>query len=398
MARLTPVAPHERLVTLDVLRGFALFGVLIGNLYHLYNGGFANRQPPQGTAEAIGHWFIVVAIQSKAQTLLTLLFGFGFAAQLIRASEGGKPVLGVYTRRLLVLLGLGILHVALLWWGDVLWTYAIAGFGLLLFHRASNRTRVIAALILMFVPPAIYRLPGVWLHIFELTLDPANLRLYNEQVLAAMYGSDYFVVMKEHIQFAWIWSAGSWPQYLSWILGHFLLGYVAGTLRWFDRDGADRLATFRKLLFAGLACGAAGTAMVVAMNAGVFFRPGLAVQIGGGVLVELHYVGLAVAFVAAVVLLAQGPRWRHVLALLVPVGRMPLTTYFTQSLICTFLLYGWGLGWIAWISPVGCIGLAFAIFAVQLGLAHWWLHYFRFGPLEWIWRSVVYLRRPPMRV
>ena len=81
-------------------------------------------------------------------------------------------------------------------------------------------------------------------------------------------------------------------------------------------------------------------------------------------LVELHYVGLAVAFVAAVMLLVQKPRWRRVLAVLAPVGRMPLTTYFLQSLICTFLLYGWGLGWIGWISPVGCIGLAFAIFGV----------------------------------
>jgi uncharacterized protein len=204
--------------------------------------------------------------------------------------------------------------------------------------------------------------------------------------------------MKQHIQFAWVWSAGSWPQYFAWILGHFLLGYVAGTLRWFDRDGAAHLATFRRLLIAGLVCGAAGTAMVVAMYAGVFRRPHLAIQLAGGVLIELHYVGLAVAFVAAVVLLAQRPRWRRALSVLAPVGRMPLTTYFMQSLICTFLIYGWGLGWIEWISPLGCIGLALAVFAAQLLLAHAWLRHFRFGPLEWVWRSLVYLRPPPMRL
>src|SRR5690606_5832494 len=131
---------------------------------------------------------------------------------------------------------------------------------------------VIAALVLMFVPAAIYRLPGVWRCVFELTLDPENLRLYSEQVIAAMRGSDYFAVMKEHIQFAWVWSAGSWPKYLAWILGHFLLGYVAGTLRWFDRDGAGHLRHFRRLLIKALACGAAGTAMVVAMYAGAFYR------------------------------------------------------------------------------------------------------------------------------
>ena len=110
---------------------------------------------------------------------------------------------------------MGVLHVALLWWGDVLWTYAIAGFGLLLFHRASNRTRVIAALVLMFVPAAVYRLPGVWLQVFERLSMPANLRLYNDQMIAAMHGFDYVTVMKEHVQFAWVWSAGSWPQYRS---------------------------------------------------------------------------------------------------------------------------------------------------------------------------------------
>ena len=254
-------------------------------------------------------------------------------------------MLGVYTRRLLVLLGFGVLHVALLWWGDVLWTYAIAGFGLLLFHRASNRTRVIAALVLMFVPAAVYRLPGVWLRVFEMTLDPANLGLYNDQMIAAMHGFDYVTVMKEHVQFAWVWSAGSWPQYLAWILGHFLLGYVAGTLRWFERDGAEHLPAFRRLLIAGLACGAAGTAMVVAMHAGLLpaaprrpdrrrcprraplRRPGRCLRGGRDVA-------------------GQRPRWRRVLAVLAPVGGMPLTTYFLQSLICTFLLYGWGLGWI----------------------------------------------------
>src|SRR5688572_11466944 len=163
MAELTPAAPRERLAVLDVLRGFALLGVLLGNTFRLYSGYFAGGlegyEPSR--SDIVSAWFVNLLVQSKAQTLLTFLFGFGFAAQLLRAQERGQPVLALYARRMLVLLGFGILHVGLLWWGDVLWTYAVAGFGLLAFHRASNRTRVIAAAILTVVPGAIMQLPGM---------------------------------------------------------------------------------------------------------------------------------------------------------------------------------------------------------------------------------------------
>src|SRR5690349_17418991 len=162
MTRLGPAEPRERIVILDVLRGLALLGVLLGNAFHLYSGMFADglgsHVPTK--VDVVASWFVNLLVQSKAQTLLTFLFGFGFAAQLLRAQARGEPVLGLYVRRMVVLLGFGLLHVGLLWWGDVLWTYAIAGFALLLFHRASNRTRVIAAAILVVVPAILMELPG----------------------------------------------------------------------------------------------------------------------------------------------------------------------------------------------------------------------------------------------
>jgi uncharacterized protein len=108
-------------------------------------------------------------------------------------------------------------------------------------------------------------------------------------------------------------------------------------------------------------------------------------------------VGQVAMYVAIVVLLMQRPRLRRLLVILAPVGRMPLTTYLMQSAICTFLFYGWGLGW-STPGAAACVGLGLGIFVVQIAIAHVWLRWFRFGPVEWLWRRVVYLRAQPMRV
>ena len=93
----------------------------------------------------------------------------------------------------------------------------------------------------------------------------------------------------------------------------------------------------------------------------------------------------------------QRPTWRRVLSLVAPAGRMPLTTYVTQSLAATFVFYGWGLGWAGSVGIAGTVGIAVAIFAVEVVLAHLWLRHFRFGPLEWLWRTAVYAKPQPRR-
>jgi uncharacterized protein len=193
--------------------------------------------------------------------------------------------------------------------------------------------------------------------------------------------------------------------YFPQLLGRFLLGYVAGSLRWFDGDGAGRLALFRKLLVYGLAAFVLSGAFSVLLFAGVLARhkpiagatPGAAAMVIMSVLQQLAILGMTAAYVGTLVLLMQRSSWRRLLAMMAPVGRMPLTTYISQSLICTALFYGWGLGWAGRVQAAGCVGIALAIFTLQVIAAHVWLRHFRFGPLEWIWRLLVYLRPSPIR-
>jgi uncharacterized protein len=394
-----PVKPRERLVTLDALRGFALFGVLLGNLSHLYSGFWAHWHPARGAADTFTRYFITIVVQSKAQTLLTFLFGFGFANQLLRAEARHEPVMGLYARRIVALLVFGIAHVTLLWWGDVLWTYAVTAPFLLLFLRVSNRTRVIVAVILILIPSAIFAVPGVWQHVFALLFDPAR-HDYAEPLLRAMHGSSHTAVMVEQTRYAVIFSAPFWPQYFAWLVGNFLLGYVVGQLRWFDHDGAEHLSAFRRMFWIGLVLGGTATGLTVFWMRGGWDRYDIStVGIAAlGLIEPLDYAGLALLFTASVVLLAQRPTWIRMFAVIAPLGRMPLTTYLTQSLVCTFIIYGWGLGAIEWLQEIDYLVLGVAIFICQIFASHLWLRYFRFGPLEWLWRWAVYARRPPFLI
>lgn len=396
---LTPVSPRERVATLDVLRGFALLGVLLANLFALFSFRFAIHEPPDDRiADAAARWFMALVVRGRAQALLTFLFGFGFAVQLLRAQDRGQPVLPIYLRRLLALFAIGWLHVVLLSWLDVTWGYALIGMFLLAFVRASDRTRLIAAAALTIVPAVIHAIPAVGPAVHGLLFDQPRAA-YVDQFATAARSGDRIAIMHAHVTLALLWTLGSnavW--YLPWMLARFLLGLIAGARRWFDRDGADHLAVFRTLLVAGAigtVIGWVPEALVVANR----FDPaghGIAVAVAATVVARLALLAQVAMYVAAVVLGMQRPGWRRALVVIAPVGRMPLTTYLMQSLICTSLFYGWGLAWTT-PPPAACVGLGLAIFAVQIAIAHAWLRWFRFGPAEWLWRSIVYWRPQPMR-
>jgi len=397
MSELVPVPPRERMVTLDVLRGFALCGVLIVNMV-VYNWRIG-APPDDALPNQIAHWFLIIFVLSKAQTLLTILFGLGFAMQLMRAEERGEPVTGLYLRRLAALMVFGLLHITLLWWGDVTWSYAVAGLGLLPFVRVSNRARVIWALGFVFVPSVVTSIPAVSSATIRVFMEPAEYGAGMARMVRAIHGPSHAGLWWEHLRFALVFMAAVYASYFPWVLGRFLLGYVAGRLRWFADDGAGHLPVFRRLASWGGAIAAVTAAITVMTKVGWIPLPalGLGGQLG---MVVVHEAGLLATtsfYVGLVVLLLQRPRWRRVLAVVAPMGRMPLTTYFTQSLVCTFLFYGWGLGWIDQVGVAAGIALSLVILSVQVVLSQLWLRWFRFGPFEWLWRAAVYWKVPPMR-
>jgi uncharacterized protein len=399
MAELSPISARERLAAVDVIRGWALLGVLIANI-HVDLGGLRYSQPAGGTAlyDVVASRFIEVAVSARSITLLTFVFGLGFAIQLMRADARGEDGGALFLRRLAVLLAIGVCHL-MLWWGDVVSTYAVLGVALLAFRRVSDRGLLVWALALVFVPRIVMSVPAIAGAVHAAMPHPADPAAFDARFHAAVAGHDYPALVIAHLRklLYYLSSVAAW--YVPWLLGRFLLGYHAGRRRLFERDGAAHLALFRRLLVWGLVCAAAGTPVIVLSRSGVFARSPvpLPVQLGLVVLTELALLGLAAAYASAIVVLMQRPGPRRWLLALAPVGQMPLTAYLGQTVVATFLFYGWGLGLGGQLGSAACLAIAVAIYAVQVVACRLWLARFRFGPVEWLWRTLVYGRAQPMR-
>ncbi len=145
---LRPVGPRERIASVDVVRGFALWGVLLINMFN-----FGAWDPNwTGALDQFAAWAAEFIFEQKSWTLFSFLFGFGFALQMIRAEERGVPLLPVYTRRLVLLFAFGVVN-SLFYPGDILGRYAILGFVLVLFRRWSQRWLLVMAMLLLLVDP-----------------------------------------------------------------------------------------------------------------------------------------------------------------------------------------------------------------------------------------------------
>ena len=186
--------------------------------------------------------------------------------------------------------------------------------------------------------------------------------------------------------------------YLS-VLSKFLLGFVIGR-RKLLQNADQHLALFCRALPWTLAIGLLGNAYWAGAQciSDVWLpkHPSLWVVLSW-LFVEFSALALSLAYLSALVLLFQRPAWRRSLEYLAPVGRMALTNYLMHSFFFAFLFYSVGLGLLGKVGATGCLLLGLAIFGFQIALSKWWLNRLRFGPVEWLWRSLTYGKIQPMR-
>jgi len=388
-----PTGGEQRHSLIDALRGFALAGVLLVNLGTFTQYDFlesaARLALPTAGFDAFARMAIQVVAENKAITLFSLLFGLGFSLQMERAAANGRDGLGLFRRRIAVLGLFGLLHCYLLWWGDILLIYALMALVLMLFRKASDRVLLAGGLLIALVLPPLLQ---PW-------LDAALSAQAAEEVMAATnlaaFGSpSYMVAMRQNAVFAnWAWLS-YWGVFF-FVAGRFLLGYWAGRRRLLQDPAAHRVQ-LQRLCAWGLAVGIAITALDEADVLQASPAASAGWQFCLRVLRRIGPLALATGYAASFALLYQRERWRW-LQVLAPVGRMALSNYLVQTLACTGIFYGFGLG----IGPrYGYAGwlLAWAVlFGAQVAFSHWWLARFRFGPMEWLWRSLTYARPQPMR-
>jgi uncharacterized protein len=294
-------------------------------------------------------------------------------------------------RRLAGLLLFGLLHIVLLWDGDILLIYAVTGVLLLLFRKRAPRTQLIWACALLAVMLTVYTLANI-----GLAVAGDATRELNEQV-----NREFATARSDAIRTAL--QTGYWDSIakriatyggtvvllitrIPTVLAMFLIGLWAGRIGLFsDVDAHTWL--WRRARTLGWLIGLP-SALLVAFGyfrlngfqgiAMLFFNQGFAGPV------------LAAGYIATIVLALRGARWRTVLAPLASVGRMALTNYLAQSLICALLFNGYGLGLIGQVGPLASGAIAAGVFALQIAVSRIWLSRFAFGPLEWLWRSITY--------
>ncbi len=405
---MTPVQPGERIEEMDVLRGFALLGILLMNIEGFVGplaASMSGQDPALTGADRIVDWLIYVLVQGKFMTLFSLLFGMGFAIMLERAQARGRNGTGLYARRLLVLLAFGIAHAVLLWSGDVLISYALVGFALLLlFRNAPARHLPVWAISVTVVLVGLVMALGLMMQFMAampesqamLAAQSADMATTIEAERQAYGGGSYAqATLQRAKDTAWMLSA--LPVFGLLVLVMFLLGawlMRAGIMR----DIATHARVFRRLLLAGFAVG-----LPLALLSATFM-PSMdpthldlrsagwqSVMLVAGILMSLGYM-------AMIVLAMQQPAWRVRLSWLAPAGRMALTNYLMQSLICTTLFYGYGFGLFEQLPRAWQPLFVLALFAAQVAFSHAWLARFRYGPMEWLWRWLTYGVRPRMRM
>ncbi len=366
-----PLKPiQERLVPLDILRGFALFGVLLVNMLDF--SGSALRASTLGVRGNELDQLIDVAIALLAITkfylLFSFLFGVGFAVQMRRMETTNRPFVGFYLRRLVVLFVIGMAHAILLWDGDILRLYAGAGVLLLLVRGWSDKALLATALAIAI---------GGLLIFGNIPVDVASDMTGTEAI--ALYVNGTYADLVTHRL--------SQPLTLDiqipMVLVMFLVGLVIGRSGILDHPEHYQPYLRRAWKWA----------LPVGIVGNVLFLIGYSEGDSWFVSFGIHVGAPALSFVYASWVLL----WAERLRVIAPVGQMALSNYLSHSLICTTLFYGYGLGWYDQVSPTLTFGLVFLIYGAQIVVSTLWLRQFRFGIMEWLWRCLTYGQWQPLQ-
>jgi uncharacterized protein len=393
-----PVSSADRILYIDMLRGMALFGILAANMRGLDAPSlvYGNIRPLfHGTADLIAQGFIDIFIQGKFVTLFSFLFGLGFAVQLSRAEARGARFLSFYPRRLAALALFGLIHGLLIWWGDILLSYALGGALLLFFRKRSNKT-------VLWWAGSIFTLPILVMTGFYIA------ELFGHTPQGMMYKPPDMVKIHSVID---IYAHGTvsqrlhenlvvWKEELPalgfgvYALGLFLLGL------WVWRSGiVERLNEYTPLLkrvcAVCLPLGLAGMVFVYEAEARHVpgSKPTFLLFLARILYFPMAHV-MSAGYASGLAVLIQNEAWKRRLTPYAAVGRMALTNYLTQSVVCTLFFYSTGL-----YGKVGpALGLipTVVLYGSQTVFSNWWLAHYRFGPMEWLWRGMTYGKLPAM--
>lgn len=394
-----PVSVSERILFLDILRGMALFGILAANMRAFFapldiygNIGLLFHGP----ADRIAQGFIDAFIQVKFITLFSFMFGLGFAIQMSRAEARGVRFMGFYPRRLVALALFGLIHGIFIWGGDILLTYAFSGALLLLFRKRQQKTLLWWAGSLLSVP-IIVQSTFLAIYVFVrhyswMVPKPPDVNKIKVIIDVYAHGSVRQIMAQNWVE---------WKQAVPFTLfGIYTLAlFLLGMWVWRKRI-LQHLEEYQPVLKRVCQwCLPIGIVLnlyiAIVLNLAPPDRVSyLAWSAGTFYLLSAHI--LSAGYASGLALIFLSGRWRPFLNRFAAVGRMALTNYLMQSVVCTLFFYHYTTGLYGRVGPALGIPITIVIFAAQIAFSNWWLARYRFGPMEWLWRGLTYGKFPSM--
>lgn len=376
---------RQRVPAIDAIRGMALFGILYVHLHDGYNG-FPSVEG-QGWWNVAATWVYGELFLAKAYLVFSFLFGLGFALQLGRAEARGCDFRGRFLWRLVLLFGFGIVN-TLFYGGDILMVFAVFGAALVPFWRVRLPFAVAVALFLSaqcpFVFDALFAQQSCLLAVCR-TLDS------HVSPMPEAAASSWAALAR------WNVTDGLWAR-LSYMISSGRLGAMLAMFLWgmlAGRSGLYGVSAATKPFWRSVAFAAAG-AWVAILTLGGFF-PLPQAHAWAQAIASWKNMAEASLFLGACFFTLEWPAWQMALRPFCAAGRASLSCYIVQNIVGTLLLFGWGMGLGERLTAGESALLAASLFAVQSAVCLWWFRHYRFGPLEWLWRSATYGHLQPLR-
>ncbi len=407
MPQPTDSANPQRIIAIDTLRGFALLGILLMNImfYAMPQIAYFNPTTLFGAAwyDRLAYALVHVVAENKFMALFSLLFGASVVLITNKtASKGSNPARYHYTRNFWLLV-IGLMHMNLLWSGDVLALYAVSAFVLYPLRKLATRRQFVLGLVIFLSPVLVYWAAGA----AAAQLDDASIAGLVDvwQPSAAMIqtkidsylgayrlATTYESTDTESLAAGFYYIALLY-NFFTRALGMMLIGMAL--FSWGVVTAGKSRAFYRRLLLIGLSVGPLLSIIGLVLHEqkgwDALYSP-----FAGQLFNHVATPFTAFGYVALIMLWSRTDLWRNVQDGLANVGKMALTNYIGQSLIATFIFYGWGLGLFGSVNRAAQLLFVVAIWGFQLIFSSWWLTRFRYGPLEWLWRSLTYGRLQPL--
>lgn len=408
---MSPVVLRERIDVVDILRAFAVFGMLVVNFSHDLEWRWLFTKLWPGTPDRVAYFLLHFLAAMKFHSLFSFLFGWGFALQMERAEARGVRFFPLYARRIFVLLLIGLANWVLLDWDSTLVEYALAGYLLFLFRGRSLKAVLVAVLLCLCYWPvrdafviyghahqiadprtaAAVRQADAKAEAEEVARQEENVQIHMHRSFKEIIRYD----AREDVATS-LSSADFYFGLLGYPFPLLLLGLYAGRRR-ILHDVPAHLAFIRKVFWWGLSLGLLGNAVGVLVSPypGTYRAPWDKSLLGNLVFYQIGIPALCLCYASAIPLLVQKPAWKLRLLLFAPVGRMALSNYLVHAVIYKTLAYG--LGFYARFGPLLGLVVGVDVFLLLALLSAWWTKRFRFGPVEWLWRTLTYGKLQPIR-